>query len=245
MIASAVDQSRIGRWQIRPADGAIVSSSLVADDTTWGIALYAGHQVPNWGPPTERFHETYWFTSGLWPELMTDFIWRLYAEQPDRLIPLARVDELLRRGGTPSYLLRVATHPLAITDRYAYPWDTTPSSPQFIPSTSGGAGYLLTTVWTPTRGELWLFRADALHEGPIAKLASAQLSFGFSMHACWLPDPRPTAEDPANAHEVRVAPDAQAALVRAAQHPRIEAILREKVLPRAARAARATRSEHP
>jgi hypothetical protein len=233
MIASAVDQSRIGRWQIRPTDGAILSSSLVADDTTWGIALYAGHQVPNWGPPMEKFQETFWFTSGLWPDLMTDFIWRLYADQPDRLVPLERVDQLLRSGGTPSYLMRVATDPLAIVDRYAYPADTTPSSPQFIPSTKGGAGYLVTTVWTPTRGELWFFRADALQDGPIAKLASNQLCFGFSMHACWLPDPKPT--DGARLDEAAFAgaDDEAALLARATRDPKVAELVRNHILPAA------------
>lgn len=233
MIASAVDQSRIGRWQIRPADGAIVASSLVADDSTWGIALYAGHQVPNWGPPMERFHETFWFTSGLWPDLMTDFIWRLYADQPDRLIPLDRVDQLLREGGTPSYLMRVATDPLTIADRYAYPLDTTPSSPQFIPSTQGGAGYLVTTVWTQTRGELWFFRADALQAGPVAKLASDALCFGFSMHACWLPAPTTAEAGLLDAAAAAGRDDETELLSRATRDPKVAALLRDHVLPAA------------
>ncbi len=216
MISSEVDNSRIGRWVVDARSGAVLSSSLVSSQDTWGIALYAGEQLPCWGAPLERIEQVYWFTSGLWPELMSDFIWNLYADIPDREVELSSIDAMLKQGGVPSALLRVDTDPLAIVDVFRFPSGTTPSSPQFVPArvaepssnqasgrnNTGSTGYVFVTVWTAERAEIWVFRADALAQGPIARLGEPSLHFGFSMHACWLPRPTATLRKASPAGEI-------------------------------------------
>ncbi|WP_144863268.1 carotenoid oxygenase family protein [Hyella patelloides] len=52
---------------------------------------------------------------------------------------------------------------------------------QFIPQ---DRGYIFTTVFTPKGSEAWLFAADNLSQGPIAKLSlSEDINFGFTLHS--------------------------------------------------------------
>ncbi len=205
MIASAMDLSRFARYDIRPSSGEVLGHEICSDQPdTWGVALYAGKQVPVWGPPPPRYRHLYWFCSGLWPELMTNFIYQLYADYPDRL---AGLQQVLDQGkeGTPSTLLRIDADDETIADVYRFDDGWTLSSPQFLPrrGTDEAApaddlsdqmdGYILCNVWGPDDVvQLWLFDAANLAEGPVAKLGSDRLQVGFSMHSAWLPRIEPT-----------------------------------------------------
>ena len=193
MIASEVDVSRCARYVVDPTTGFLESSEIVSDDAvTWGMALYAGHEVPTWGRPPERFESLYWFCSGLWQDLMTEGIRDLYADYPDRLVSLEQIDDILcNEGGRPSTLFRLSMDPLRIADCYSFEPGVTLSSPQFIPrsATSEGQtdGWIFCTVYTQQDRQMWLFDAARLAEGPICKLRAPGVVFGFSMHSCWMP----------------------------------------------------------
>jgi carotenoid cleavage dioxygenase-like enzyme len=68
-----------------------------------------------------------------------------------------------------------------ILDFYVCPEGYTLDSIQFIPQDQG---YLFTTVLTPGEEEVWLFAADCLHQGAIAKLSlGKEIGYGFSLHS--------------------------------------------------------------
>jgi carotenoid cleavage dioxygenase-like enzyme len=68
-----------------------------------------------------------------------------------------------------------------LLDFYVYPEGYILDSIQFIPQDQG---YLFTTVITPTASEVWLFAADCLHQGAIAKLSLGEnINLGFTLHS--------------------------------------------------------------
>jgi hypothetical protein len=199
MVASSVDVSKLGRYRIDPRERRAVESHLLSDDRLWGIALYAGREVPAWETVPERMTHSFWFASGLWDDNYTLFIRALYARYPDRVTPIERVDQLVARGGRPSTLVAVDLEAFAICDAYSFPEGVSLSSPQFIPDparTGDRGGWITTVVWTSDASWLWVFDAEHLSAGPVAEL-SIPATLGFSLHTAWLPrlsdDERPQA----------------------------------------------------
>ncbi len=68
-----------------------------------------------------------------------------------------------------------------LLDFYVFPLNSILDSIQFIPEATG---YILTTVLTPHHLEAWLFAADNLKQGPIAKIqCPGDVHFGFTLHS--------------------------------------------------------------
>lgn len=198
MIASQVDVSRLGAFVIDPVRRRLVESRVISDDRLWGIGLYAARGVPAWDKPPEHLGRVFWFASGLWDDNYTLFIRSLYADYPNRLVPLAEVDALVRGDGRPTTIFAVDPERFELVDSWEFPPGLTMSSPQFIPDRSGdGApGWVSAIVWDEMKTMLWIFSADALAKGPVAKLV-VPAELGFSLHSAWLPEirstPRPAA----------------------------------------------------
>jgi hypothetical protein len=93
-------------------------------------------------------------------------------------------------GGVPSSLFRVHTPTMTIADRYVVERGTIVGSPHFVPRPGGEGstdGYVVTTAFTPSRCELWVFDAARLAQGPVARLHHPDLVFGMTLHSAWLP----------------------------------------------------------
>ena len=192
MIASEVDVSRLGAFVIDPVRRRLVESRVLSDDRLWGIGLYAARGVPAWDRPPDRLGRVFWFASGLWDDNYTLFIRSLYADYPSRLVPLAEVDALVRGDGRPTTIFAVDPERFELVDAWEFPAGLTMSSPQFIPDQSGddAPGWVSAIVWDDQKTMLWIFAADALAKGPVAKLV-VPAELGFSLHSAWLPEVRP------------------------------------------------------
>lgn len=192
LAVGAMDVGRFGRYVIDGASGALVSSQTLTDEETcWAIALYAGQGLNTPAPPPERIEQLYWCTEGVFPELLTEFVKDLYADYEHRLVP---VDRILAMGttGRPSAIHRIDTASMTLADGYALPSGVMAGSLQFVPRGAGPTdGYLVGTMYTNARTELWIFDAADLARGPLAKLASARWTIGFSLHTAWLPSIAP------------------------------------------------------
>lgn len=75
------------------------------------------------------------------------------------------------------------------------------NSIQFVPQADKSKGYIFTTVLTPTETqEVWLFDAQSLRQGPVAKLKLPEtVHFGFTLHSEFLnkiiEPPRPSVSE--------------------------------------------------
>ncbi len=191
------DISWMGRYviDVSSQEPKIKSERVITDDTcTWGSGLFAYlDRLPSSNMIPEKLDNIYWVSLGLWKDLMTEFMSQMYKEYPYRTKPLEEVLELAKKSLKPSCLYRLHTssnEAMAILDNFAFPKNHVALSPQFVPRSGGEEssinGYIVCTVSTPQRNEVWIFDAGNLKQGPLCKLHHPELNFGFSLHTTWL-----------------------------------------------------------
>jgi carotenoid cleavage dioxygenase-like enzyme len=195
LAVGSMDLNRLGRYRVRPEDGTILDARLLADDrATWALALYAGRGMFTLGAQPEKVEHLYWVSEGFFEELLTQFVFDLYSQYPHRVATLDHILGLPRQGGRPCVLLRLDTGSMQIGDRYEMPPGTMIGSLQFVPRPAqpgATAGYLICTVYTDARPEVWIFDAEDL-TAPRTKLWHPDLAIGFSLHSAYFEtlDPR-------------------------------------------------------
>lgn len=179
------DVSVLGRHVIDPQSGRVTSQWLADVERTWGLGFATDTRGAPHHDPT-RLRTQWWFASGYWPELVPRPHLSTYADHPHRTVPVETVRTM---GWSPSTLLRLDLQGLRIVDAYRFPPSTTLSSPQFVPharATHAEHGFLVTVVWSGGDTQLWIFDAERLAQGPLAKLGHPKLIAGFTMHASWM-----------------------------------------------------------
>ncbi|MCP6758336.1 MAG: carotenoid oxygenase family protein [Fischerella sp. CENA71] len=192
---SPMDISRMGRYVI-DVNNLSIEEKVVIDhpDCTWGVGLFAYlDRLPSSGMTPKKLDNIYWVSFGLWQELTTEFMREQYEDYRYRKVPLDKVLQLAKEG-KPSCLFRLnttSTESMRIDDYYQFPPGHIALSPQFIPRSFGEEsstnGYIMCTVFTPDRDEIWIFDAENLNvEKPLCKLYHPQLNFGLSLHTAWL-----------------------------------------------------------
>ncbi|MDJ0725189.1 MAG: carotenoid oxygenase family protein [Prochloraceae cyanobacterium] len=195
MQQSEMDISKMGRYTIdlNGQEPKIASHKIIFDDQcTWGAGLFAYlDRLPSSGMTPDKLDNIYWISYGLWKDLTTEFMYKLYQEYEYREKDLEEILRLAEKG-VPATLFRLNTssnQSMAIAECYQFPKNHIVLSPQFVPSSEGEAsstnGYIVCAVFTPKQDEIWIFDALDLHE-PKCKLFYPQLNFGLSLHTTWL-----------------------------------------------------------
>lgn len=183
--------------------------------STWGIGLftYLDYLAPD--KIVEKVPYIFWQMYGLDYQMLTQYIYKLYDSETNVVPPedvLAYTQE-----GIPFSIVRQNTRNMKLEDWYYFPDDHYLRSLQFVPKNSPLPadlekelhGYLICTVivqkapkdpYSFSR-EIWIFDAAALSTGPVSKLTHPSLSFAFTIHSAWLPNPQ--AVKPAWAYNVR------------------------------------------
>ena len=188
--AAPTDQGGLGRYVLDARTGSLLEADLLFDeDLTWGgpaLVTWPGNHSP------ERHQHLWWASVGFSEDLHLQRIEDLYADYPYRRVPL----ESLPTGGKPANLIRLDPQNLQIVDYFTFPNGRVGLSPQFVPregSTTEGDGYLVCTVIsddTQTPGssgdEVWIFDAELLAQGPLARLGHDQLNLPFTLHTAWM-----------------------------------------------------------
>ena len=195
-----MDISRMGRYVI---DGKTlgtnpnIESRVLSHPTcTWGPGLFAYMERLPSGMTPGKLDNIYWVSFGLWKDLMTEFMYKLYENYDYQgVLPRQKVLDLAAEG-KPACLYRVNTESnesMAIADWYECPESHMILSPQFVPRGDGNStnGYLVCTVFTPENSEIWIFDGQNLKQGPLCKLSHPQFDIGLSLHTAWLPNLSP------------------------------------------------------
>lgn len=188
LAVGAMDVGRFGKYVLDARTGVVEQAETMHDAVrSWAISLYAGSGMNTEDEIPERIEHLYWCTVGFYPELLTKFVFDLYEDYPHRAVPVSEI-LAMKDGGRPSCVLRIDTATLSIGDSYVLPPGAIAGSLQLVPKGGGGpGGYLVGTVYTETRTELWILDADDLARGPLCKLAATGLELGFALHTAWLP----------------------------------------------------------
>jgi carotenoid cleavage dioxygenase-like enzyme len=209
-----MDISRHGRYVIDGERAMMLESALLSrtgTPNTFNLAFYTFRDDASEASPPAKLEQIYWMTGGWWPEVLTKFIYDLYANYRNRTIPL---DEFQAVTGDfkPTTLYRLDARQMELVDYYAFPATHNALSPQFVPRRRDGPipegvdpatdGYLVCSVLSGDDcSEFWIFDAANLAQ-PLCILGHPELRFGLTIHTAWMAEAAPrTAHYRINARE--------------------------------------------
>ena len=169
---------------------------------TWGVGLYTYRDMLSADSNVGKIEHIFWQAYGLSDKMLTDFMFKLYEDpERNRVYTAEQMLEFTKKGA-PFILQTVDTNEMKVTDYYSFPKDSMMWSLQFVPSKAKNSGipdslngYILCTVIGENQNssnlssyfsEIWIFKADKLHEGPVVKLHHDQLQFAFTIHSVWV-----------------------------------------------------------
>lgn len=187
-----MDVNRIGRYVIDGDRGLVLDSKVVHNqDYTFGVGLITYRERLLSGAMAKQIEDIYGHSWGFWEELMPEFIFDLYKNYKYRLMSIEEIRQLPQKP-KPVYLFRLHTSTMEFADVYQFDSGYMMSSPQFVPrkdsTDSSTDGYIVCTVNTPDKDEIWIFDAAKLSAGPVCKLGYSGFNFGYTIHTAWLPE---------------------------------------------------------
>ncbi|MEL6538743.1 MAG: carotenoid oxygenase family protein, partial [Bacteroidota bacterium] len=209
-----MDIGRVGRFVFDPTTGKMMDDKTsVLFETgnlndpknigahTWAVGLYTFRGYEEVGPRVDHLKSMYWQIYGLDKDHVTEFIFELYKDYPNREVSIEKMEELCKTG-VPIGLARVdhSAPKLKIDDFYLFEEKHYIRSIQFIPRDTRNEaipedqdGYILCTVTVPVnlaegqyRSEVWLWDASDLAKGPVCKLQNDKFRFAYTFHSVWI-----------------------------------------------------------
>ena len=220
MTCGEMDIGRIGKFIVNGETAEIIEQHVVHDKGfegdqvtgikahTWGIALNTYRGMLSAEKPVSKIRKNYWQSYGLDKRMLTHFIWRLYHQYENRIIPADKLLEYTKQG-VPFCLFREDTETMSIeNDYWVFRMNENLRSIQFVPRSRPDGipvgvdpdmdGYILCTMVNGSPDldndtdeysrEVWLFDAAELSKGPVCKLQHPNLQFAFTIHSVWSPD---------------------------------------------------------
>ncbi|MBF2028144.1 MAG: carotenoid oxygenase family protein [Oscillatoriales cyanobacterium C42_A2020_001] len=239
MVVYETDISVLGRYVIATNTGQILESQTLSQDPeTWGVALYTFRDALPTGYQPSTIAQMYWYSGGMFPELLTEFVVQMFEDYRYRLVSIPELLQIAaNHQGKPACLFRLDTESMAIADSYQFPCSTSAdaagyliNSPQFVPKANSPdddatAGYLVCHVFVGDRCQIWIFDASHLSQGPLCKLGHPSLNFGFSLHTAWLPSLQPRTA----AYNIPVRQDYQSLL--SSKNQDIQTLFEQEIFP--------------
>ena len=106
------DIGRLSRYVIQPETGEILEAKTILNDpATWGVALYTFRDALPTQQPAHQIKTVYWYSEGVFPELLTQFDINLFKDYRYRFVPIETLIERAKTGeGKPTCLLRLGHH---------------------------------------------------------------------------------------------------------------------------------------
>jgi hypothetical protein len=209
LATGSMDVSRLGKAKINLATMQVEADYLHLTGSepngngahTWlaGFYTYNGMLAPT--QPVNRIEDLYWQCSGLENRRLSKFIYSLYENYPNRIVPLNEVVAYTEKG-VPFQVSRLNTQTMQIEDFYSLPKACEIMSLQFIPRKRNSPtppdvlpsrdGYIFCAVINEVnpnyfRREMWLFDAQNLAKGAVCVLTHPDLDFSTALHWVWLP----------------------------------------------------------
>ncbi len=189
---SGSDRNVVGQHEIDVMSGR-VTSKLMSNDNTWGVGLW-GQDPRSWTKLGTAFYQSFGFNPAYLPKREAE----LYADYPfgasfSREVPIDALPESI----IAPKLVHIDHESMRDLQAFHLDTYTLVSSPTFVPRknrTSDDEGYLLVTVASDARDELWVFDATDLAQGPVCKLSHDKLDFPFTLHSTWMESLEPRAK---------------------------------------------------
>jgi all-trans-8'-apo-beta-carotenal 15,15'-oxygenase len=186
------DYAPIGRYRIDVDRERVVESHRVIDyDRWWGAGVWS------WDPRPANPKDSPLYVSwlGYDADLVSRRLMDLYGDRPHRILPPRTVPD----GRHPPALTAVDWESGDVVQDYRYPDGTTTIANQLVPRPGGEGGWVGVYLVSPKRDvQYWLFDAEHIAAGPIARLGCLELRPERTIHHTW------TAEAPARTSSYRV-----------------------------------------
>jgi carotenoid cleavage dioxygenase-like enzyme len=215
----SMDVNRIGKWVIDfktltvdnanskqyyspgkiPAKNISIANNRNADigANTWTLGLYTFRDIISPFKPVDKIKYIWYIANGMDPDYLTEFIYEMYKNCADRILP---VDDVMAytKAGIPQTLIRLNCDAMQPDDYFQFAYGTYVRSTQFIPRPLATAGveyeldgYLFCTMQVPIdpvnyRSEYWVFDATKISSGPVCKLFFNGIQFCFTLHSAWM-----------------------------------------------------------
>lgn len=218
--AGVMDIGRISKYEIDAEKGNLLSELILdapgnldnPEDLgahTWGVGIYTFRDIISGSIPSNEITDIYFQCYGLEPRRLTEFIYELYKDYPNRKVPAEKVKELSEEG-VPHQLVRLNAQSFELEDYFQFPKGYEIRSLQFTNrkmSTNPRAGidgYITALMINEDElngeknffREVWIFDAANLKDGPKAVLSHPDLNFAFTLHSVWTNSIESNASDP-------------------------------------------------
>jgi carotenoid cleavage dioxygenase-like enzyme len=190
LIPTATDINHLGRHVVDAVSGEVSDARHHAqDEYTWGVAFFTHHGQTAPG----AFEHIFFNSMGFTDETLTTRVAELYKDYPHRKVALA---DLV--GTRPGAVFHFDPNAMEIVDGYIFPQGRIGGSPQFVPrrgAKHGADGYVVCSVVSDDASranssgdELWIFDAQQMARGPLARIGHPEVDLGFTLHTTYLPE---------------------------------------------------------
>lgn len=210
----SMDISRFGKWKFDAEKLTLLQEeSKVYEDpgnytekilgpNTWAVALYTYKNILSATVPVNKIKQIWFVSDGTVKDLLTEFVYKLYADYPHRKLSLDVIREVTEKE-LPFSMTRVNTTTMEPEDYYQCAQNTFIRGVQFVNRKAPNPslpeeldGYLFCPVQVgnltdqrPTKysSEFWIFDAADIAQGPICKMKNQDVKFAFTLHTSWIP----------------------------------------------------------
>lgn len=218
--AGVMDIGRISKYELDGEQGSLISEQILdavgkldqPEDLgahTWGVGIYTFRDIISGSIPSNEITDIYFQCYGLEPRRLTEFIYELYKDYPNRKVPAPEVKKLSEEG-IPHQLVRLNAQTFELEDYFQFPKGYEIRSLQFThrktiknprPGIDGYITVLMINEDEVNGGknffrEVWIFDAANLKDGPKTVLSHQELNFAFTLHSVWTPSLETNPEDP-------------------------------------------------
>ncbi len=214
LCVGSMDVGRVGKVVIDPETATIKEEVMLHEtgnlDTpgdigphTWLSGFYTFRDFISAEVAVDEIKNIYWQFGALEERRLTKFIFDLYKDYPNRIVPVEDIEKFSEKG-VPLQIARLNTDTMKLEDYFQYPENYTLGAIQFVPRRTPNPdidpsmdGYLFTTMINGVEEEgdqlnylreVWIFDAANLAQGPVCTLTHPLFDFGFTLHSLWTPN---------------------------------------------------------
>ncbi|MEP7108550.1 MAG: carotenoid oxygenase family protein [Ferruginibacter sp.] len=249
----SMDLNRIGKWVIdvnslqidngnskQYYDKGKTDQSDIGPNT-WTLGLYTFRDIISATKTVAQIKYLWYVANGLDSRMLTSFIYSLYQDYENRIVPVAEILSLTKQD-LPQTLVRLSCETMTPVEHYQFDKNTFIRSLHFIPrpTPSTGAayetdGHIFCTVQAGMpqaeplkyRSEYWVFDAAKISAGPVCKFKFDDIQFCFTLHSAWLESALPFNLS----YDVDVRQDYDAVIGKLIDKPIIESYFKNYVYP--------------
>lgn len=213
----SMDVNRIGKWvldtNLLEIDNAHSKQYYATGNTdqpdigpnTWTLGLYTFRNIISPTKTVGQIKYLWFVANGLDSRMLTEFIYDLYQDYPNRIVPAEKIIELTQQD-LPQTLVMLNCSSMDAAAHFQFEKNMYIRSLQFIPRPKPTPGieyeldgYLFCTLQAGIpqpeplkyRSEYWVFDAAKINEGPVCKLNYDEIQFCFTLHSAWLENASP------------------------------------------------------